>query len=131
MQEARINLSVSQATDFLKQSIQEKGLTLFSDIDHQANAKAYELKMPASRLLIFGHPQAGTRLMQENIKISIELPLRLAIVDNNGETLILYPNVSDYGKQYQLNNQQVLQAMETLFATLLKELTSYSEQGQH
>ena len=129
MQEARINLSVSQATDFLKQSIQEKGLTLFSD--HETNAKAYELKMPASRLLIFGHPKAGTRLMQENIKISIELPLRLAIIDNNGQTLILYPKVSDYGKQYQLNNQQVLQAMETLFATLLKELTSYSEQSQH
>ena len=127
MEQIKIDLPVNQTVDFLKQGIQRKGLTLFCDIDHQANAKKHELEMPASHVLIFGNPKAGTRLMQKDINVSIELPLPLAVIENKDETLLIYPKVKDYNKVYMLGDHPVLEAMQSLFDTLLAELRSFSK----
>ncbi|MEC9412789.1 MAG: DUF302 domain-containing protein [Pseudomonadota bacterium] len=127
MEQIKIDLPVNQTVDFLKQSIQEKGLTLFCDIDHQANAKKHELDMPASHVLIFGNPKAGTPLMQKDINVSIELPLRLAAIENKGETLLIYPNVKDYSKAYLLGDHPVLDKMQSIFDELVAELKSFSK----
>ena len=48
MKQINTNLSVSESTEHLKKSLQEKGFTIFCDVDHQTNAKSADLKMPAS-----------------------------------------------------------------------------------
>lgn len=123
MKQININLSVAEATEHLKKSLQEKGFTLFCDVDHQANAKSVDLDMPESRVLIFGNPVAGTKLMQKDIAMSLDLPLRLAIVDNNGETCFIHQTTEDYCKSYQLDNHPVLDKVESLFAALATELS--------
>ena len=123
MKQTIINLSVPEATEHLKKSIQEKGFTLFCDIDHQANANNVNLDMPASRVLIFGNPVAGTKLMQKDITMSLDLPLRLAIVDLDGQTCLIHQTSEDYCKNYQVENHPVLEKVETLFITLATELS--------
>lgn len=122
MKQININLSVSESTEHLKKSLQEKGFTIFCDVDHQTNAKSADLKMPASRVLIFGNPVAGTKLMQKDITMSLDLPLRLAIVDKDGQTFLIHQTTEDYCKYYQVENHPVLEKVETLFATLATEL---------
>ena len=123
MRQTNINFSVSEATEHLKNSIQEKGFTLFCDVDHQANANNIDLDMPASRVLIFGNPVAGTKLMQKDITMSLDLPLRLAIVDLDGQTCLIHQTPEDYCKNYQLENHPVLEKVEILFSTLATELS--------
>jgi len=121
MKITKVTKSVSDTTECLITSLQEKGFRIFCDIDHQANAKGADLEMPASRVLIFGNPIAGTKLMQKDITISLDLPLRIAIVDKDGETLIIHQTSEDYNSNYQVENHPILKKIEELFATLVLE----------
>ena len=123
MKQITLNLSVQESTEHLKKSLQGKGFTIFCDINHQANANNADLEMPASRVLIFGNPVAGTKLMLKDIAISLDLPLRLAIVDKDGQTCLIHQTTEDYCKNYQVENHPVLEKVETLFATLASELS--------
>jgi uncharacterized protein (DUF302 family) len=122
MKRTKVNLSVTDSAECLTKSLQEKGFKIFCDIDHQANANGVDLEMPASRVLIFGNPVAGTKLMQKDIAMSLDLPLRLAIVDNDGETLIIHQTSEDYCRNYQVENHPVLKKVEELFTTLVSEI---------
>ena len=55
MKRTNVALSVDESADQIKQSLQDKGFTIFCDIDHQANAKEVDLDMPKSRVLTFGN----------------------------------------------------------------------------
>ncbi len=122
MKKINLNLSVSESAERLKKSLSEKGFTLFCDVDHQANAKAVDLDMPSSRTLIFGNPIAGTKLMQKDIIMSLDLPLRLAIVDVDGQTTLIHQTSEDYAQNYNVENHPVLEKIESLFAVLSNEL---------
>ena len=74
MKQISLKLSVSESAERLKRSIESKGFTVFADIDHQANAESVGLDLPASRVLIFGNPVAGIKLMQKDIGMSFDLP---------------------------------------------------------
>jgi uncharacterized protein (DUF302 family) len=123
MKQTVLKLSVPESAEHIKTSLVEKGFTLFSDIDHQANAASVDLEMPASRVLIFGNPVAGTKLMQKDIAMSLDLPLRLAVFDKDGQTIMLHQITEDYCHHYQVENHPVLEKVESLFATLASELT--------
>lgn len=122
MKKTIIKPSVTEATKQVVNSLKEKGFLIFADIDHQANALSVDLEMPASRAIIFGNPMAGTQLMQVDIAMSLDLPLRLAIVDNNGETQLIHQTTEDYTSNYQLENHPVLEKIEDLFTKLVAEL---------
>jgi uncharacterized protein (DUF302 family) len=122
MKKVPLKLSVSESTEQVKTSLKGKGFTLFCDVDHQANAASVGMEMPASRVLIFGNPIAGTKLMQKDIAMSLDLPLRLAIFDNNEQTMLLHQTSEDFSRVYAVENHPVLENVETLFATLASEL---------
>ena len=122
MKQIPLKQTVSESAKHIKKSLQEKGFTLFCDVDHQANANSVGLEMPASRALIFGNPVAGTKLMQKDINMSFGLPLRLAIVDNNGQAMLIHQTTEDYSQSYQVENHPVLEKIETLFSALVTEL---------
>lgn len=122
MKQAPSKLSVSKSTEHIKKSLQEKGFTLFCDIDHQKNADSVDLDMPASRALIFGNPVAGTKLMQKDITMSLDLPLRLAIIDVEGQTMLIHQTSDDYSQNYQVEGHPVLEKIESLFSALVSEL---------
>lgn len=122
MKQTPLKLSVSASAEHIKKSLQEKGFTIFCDIDHQANAESVDLELPASRTLIFGNPLAGTKLMQKDIAISLDLPLRLAIVDSNGQTMLIHQSTLDYCQSYQVEGHPVLEKIQLLFSALETEL---------
>jgi hypothetical protein len=49
--------SVDQTVDKLKTILQSKGVKLFALIDHSGEAEKAGLKMPPTKLLIFGNPK--------------------------------------------------------------------------
>lgn len=123
MKQATLNVSVSEAVEIIKTSLHNKGFTLFADIDHQANAASVDLALPASRALIFGNPVAGTKLMQKDIFMSLDLPLRLAIVEKDGQTIFIHQTNEYYSNHYNIENHPVLDKIEGLFSTLIAELS--------
>jgi len=123
MKQTITKLSVSETTEQLKKSIDDKGFTLFCDIDHQANARTVDLTMPTARTLIFGNPVAGTKLMQKDLTVSLDLPLRLAVIEKDGHTVLIHQTTEDFTTHYQLENHPVLEKIEALFFSLASELS--------
>jgi uncharacterized protein (DUF302 family) len=63
----------------LKGILQAKGVTLFALVDHSGEAEKVGMKMPPTKLLIFGSPKAGTPLMLASPSIAIDLPLKILV----------------------------------------------------
>src|SRR5579862_71714 len=77
------NHSVEQTVERLKSVLQEKGITLFALVDHSGEAEKAGLKMPPTKLLIFGSPKAGTPVMLAAPSIAIDLPLKALVWQDN------------------------------------------------
>ena len=73
------NHSVEQTVEKLKAILQAKGVTLFALVDHSGEAEKVGMKMPPTKLLIFGSPKAGTPLMLAAPSIAIDLPLKILV----------------------------------------------------
>jgi len=93
------NHSVEQTMDRLKNILQSKEVALFALIDHSGEAEKVGMKMPPTKLLIFGSPKAGTPLMLAAPSIAIDLPLKILVrEDMQGKVWISY-NSSEYLKE--------------------------------
>ena len=85
------NHSVDETVERLKGILQAKGITLFALVDHGGEAAKVGMKMPPSKLLIFGNPKAGTPLMLAAPRIAIDLPLKILIwEDAQGKVWVTY-----------------------------------------
>jgi uncharacterized protein (DUF302 family)/uncharacterized membrane protein YidH (DUF202 family) len=93
------NHTVEQTVEKLKNILQSKGVTLFALIDHSGEAAKVGMKMPPTKLLIFGSPKAGTPLMLAAPSIAIDLPLKILVwEDAQGKVWVSY-NSPDYLKE--------------------------------
>ena len=85
------NHSVDAMVEKLKGILQAKGVTLFALVDHSGEAEKAGLKMPPTKLLIFGNPQAGTPLMLAAPGSAIDLPLKILLwQDTQGKSWVSY-----------------------------------------
>jgi uncharacterized protein (DUF302 family)/uncharacterized membrane protein YidH (DUF202 family) len=88
--------SVDETVGRLKGILQAKGVTLFALVDHSGEAAKVGLKMPPTKLLIFGSPKAGTPLMLAAPSSAIDLPLKILVrEDAQGKVWVAY-NSPDY-----------------------------------
>jgi uncharacterized protein (DUF302 family) len=71
--------SVDETVERLKGILQAKGVKVFAVIDHSGEAEKAGLKMPPTKLLIFGNPKAGTPLMLASPSSAIDLPLKILV----------------------------------------------------
>ncbi|MEQ8262821.1 DUF302 domain-containing protein [Pseudohaliea sp.] len=70
---------VPLTVDRLERALKNQGFTIFARIDHGAGAERVAMALPASELLIFGKPAAGTVLMQATPAAGIDLPLKYLV----------------------------------------------------
>jgi uncharacterized protein (DUF302 family) len=95
----RSDRSVDATVDRLKDILQSKGVTLFALIDHSGEAEKVGMKMPRTKLLIFGSPKAGTPLMLASPSTAIDLPLKILVwEDQQGRVWVSY-NSPQYLKE--------------------------------
>jgi uncharacterized protein (DUF302 family) len=82
----------------LMAALQRRYLTLLAEIDHSGDAASVDLRMPATRLFIFGNPVAGTPLMLSAPSTALDLPLK-ALVYEDGEAVWIAYNTPEYLQQ--------------------------------
>ncbi len=82
---------VDETVEKIKTLLQTKSIQLFALIDHSGEAEKAGLKMPPTKLLIFGNPKGGTPLMLASPTAAIDLPLKLLVwEDAQGSRWISY-----------------------------------------
>lgn len=110
--------SVKETSDKLEAIIEKAPPTLFARVDHAAGAEKAGLKLQDATLLIFGAPKIGTPIMQDNIKAGLDLPIRVLIWDENGQTKIGYLDPQTLKNRYGLESAD--KALEGMTGALKK-----------
>ena len=83
--------SVAETVDRLKGSISDRGFTLFRVIDHSGTAEGVGVRMPDSKLVMFGNPTKGAAVMAEAPLAALDLPLRVLVwEDRTGVVSVSY-----------------------------------------
>jgi uncharacterized protein (DUF302 family) len=70
--------------------ISAKGIKLFAVIDQSAEARQAGLSLRDTTLVIFGSPAAGTPVMAAAPLAALDLPLKVLVWDDDGQTKVSY-----------------------------------------
>ena len=83
-------LTVADTTSKLTGMIVAKGMKLFGVIDQAAEARQVGLALRDTVLVIFGSPVAGTPVMAASPLAALDLPLKVLIWSDEGQTKVSY-----------------------------------------
>ena len=110
------NCTVEEAVNKIKSLLVMHGITLFAVIDHSGEAEAAGMKMPNTKLLIFGNPKGGTPLMLASPSVAIDLPLKLLVAEDvKGKCSISY-NSPQYLKERHSISDDLIQNIAVIEA---------------
>jgi uncharacterized protein (DUF302 family) len=83
--------------------ISAKGIKLFAEIDQSAEARQAGLSLRATTLVIFGSPAAGTPVMAASPLAALDLPLKVLVWDDDGQTKVTYYSPAALAVRYHLS----------------------------
>jgi uncharacterized protein (DUF302 family) len=76
--------------------LDERGLQLFTVIDHSGAASDAGLAMPNTKVVIFGSPKGGTPLMLAHPLLALDLPMKLLLWESDSGAAFVSCNTADY-----------------------------------
>jgi uncharacterized protein (DUF302 family) len=79
----------------------EKGVKVFAVIDQTAAAREAGLELRNTTLVIFGSPAAGTPVMVAAPLAALDLPLKVLVWDDAGQTKVTYVSPAELAFRYQ------------------------------
>jgi len=82
--------SVDETVASLTALVESKGMTLFAIVDHSGEARRHGLELRDTKLVIFGSPTGGTPVMDAVPLVALDLPLKVLVWDDSGQTRISY-----------------------------------------
>ena len=95
--------SVSETVSRLTGILGAKGLKVFAVIDQSAEARQVGLPLRETTLVLFGNPAAGTPVMAAAPLSALDLPLKVLIWDDAGQTKVTYYGPAALAARYDLN----------------------------
>lgn len=115
------NHSFIEAVERIVTLINEKNFTIFSRFDHSAGAKKQGLEFKPVELIIFGNPNIGTLLMQDQQSCGIDLPVKILVwEDESNKVWLSYNTMSSLKTKHQLTEKSnsILQRIEEIVADI-------------
>lgn len=105
----------------LEEELQKRGIPLFAKFDHAQNAREAGLELRPTTVLVFGSPKVGTGLMQVDQSISLELPLRISVwEDEAGSVWLAFPQMSLMAEEYGLAGRPEAAKIQALLEELVR-----------
>ncbi|HEY2225397.1 DUF302 domain-containing protein [Actinomycetospora sp.] len=95
--------SVEETAERLTTLIAARGMTLFATIDQRAAARDAGLELRDTVLLLFGNPAAGTPVMEAAPLAALDLPLKLLVWDDEGQTQVSYVTPAELAARHHLS----------------------------
>jgi uncharacterized protein (DUF302 family) len=97
--------TVAETVSRLTDVIAAKGLKLLIVIDHSGEAEAHGLSLRDTKVVVFGNPLAGTPVMQASPLAALDLPLKVLVWDDDGQTQLSYVPPAELGARYDLDDE--------------------------
>ena len=106
--------TVAEAADRLVAAIEEAGAMVVARIDHQANAASVGMDLPAATKIIFGNPNLGTPVMQQDLRAAYHLPQMMLIYeDESGQVHVMWQDPEETFDDLDVDDDsEAIEAME-------------------
>lgn len=95
--------SVTEVAGRFRELLDTRGVMVFATIDQAAAAQTAGLSLRDTVLIIFGNPAVGTPVMAAAPLAGLDLPLKLLIWDDAGETRVSYYSPETIADRYNLD----------------------------
>jgi uncharacterized protein (DUF302 family) len=95
--------SVADTVSRLTDLVSAKGMRLFGVIDQRAEAVQAGLDLRETTLVLFGSPAAGTPVMVASPMAALDLPLKVLIWDDGGQTVVSYYAPAELAARHHLS----------------------------
>ena len=100
------NYSVKETIDRLEKVLKEKGITVALRWSHSDHAKAVDIPLRPTDLLIFGNPKLGSHMFTANQTAGIDFPMKaLAWEDEKGAVWLTYNDPAYMAKRHHIKNR--------------------------
>lgn len=122
-------LAVTLSTNSFNDTYSKIKTTLFgndkigivAEVDHSANASGVSLDLPSTKVVLFGNPELGTPLMQENQLAGLDLPQKVLVYQQDNYVFVAYNSAEYLAKRHNLTKSDP--QLEKI-AMALKDITS-------
>lgn len=113
---------VKQTADRLEKTLREAGMTVFARIDHANNAASVDMELRPTELLIFGNPKIGTKLMQCQQTVALDLPQKALVWEDEQGKVWLGFNAPQF-----LTERHGVDQCEEVIEKIQNALTRFAE----
>jgi uncharacterized protein (DUF302 family) len=116
-----VSWTVSETVARLIEIVVARGMKLFAVIDQGAEARQVGLELRDTVLVIFGSPKAGTPVMAAAPLAALDLPLKVLVWDDGGQTRITYYDPGELAARHNLSPELArnLAGIDALIAALI------------
>ncbi|MDY0344432.1 MAG: DUF302 domain-containing protein [Lentimicrobium sp.] len=115
------DFSVAESAKRMVAQIEKEGWHLFTHIDHAKEAKLKGLPLRPTELILFGNPEIGTLLMQDQQISAIDLPMKLLVwEDEAGQVYIAYNNLAWLKKRHGLKDNETMDKITLVIEHICK-----------
>ena len=72
-------------------AVEKAGMMILAQVDHSAGARQFEMTLPPTMVIFYGHPRNGTPIMLAEPRTALELPLRVLVREaEDGKVLVAF-----------------------------------------
>jgi uncharacterized protein (DUF302 family) len=96
--------TVDETVSRLLHVLESRGIKLFTVVDHSGEAAAAGLELRDTKVVIFGSPAAGTPVMDAEPLAALDLPLKVLVWDDRGQTRLDYFGPPELAIRYALSD---------------------------
>ncbi len=94
--------SVAETASLFTKLLVDQGLKVFSVIDQSAEARRVGMHLRDTILVLFGNPAGGTPVMQAAPLAALDLPLKVLMWSDEGQTNVSYVSSDALASRYSL-----------------------------
>jgi len=107
--------SVDDTVKNITDTIRQRGLTFFALVNHRGNAKFVDMNLNKSKMIMFGSAKIVTPLMQQDMLIGLDLPIRILVYqDNDGKVKMAYRDGSWLEEKHVINAPKLVKKLNAL-----------------
>jgi len=98
----------------IKADIAAKGIKFFDEIDQSQLGAGANIKLPPSKLLLFGNPPLGVQFLTANRLAGLDWPVRMLVAqDEDGSVWVAWTDFAYVGDRYALADRDAALKMAT------------------
>jgi uncharacterized protein (DUF302 family) len=97
--------SVGDTVSRLTGILSDRGIKIFAVIDQSEEARQAGMELRETTLVIFGNPPAGTPVMAAAPLSALDLPLKVLVWADAGQTKVTYYSPAAFAARYGLSDE--------------------------